>query len=33
YFPFHHCPLWASKYHFAISTTTALAIGFFKGKL
>ena len=30
---FHHIPLWASKYHFANSTRTALAKGFLKGKM
>ena len=33
YFLFHHSPLWASKYHFASSTRTALANGFLRGKL
>ena len=33
YFLFHHSPLWASKYHFANSTITALAKGFLKGKM
>ena len=33
YFLFHPSPLWASKYHFANSTSTALAKGFLKGKL
>ena len=33
YFRFHHSPLWASKYHFANSTGTVLAKGFWKRKL
>ena len=33
YFLFHHSPLWASKYHLASSTRTALANGFLRGKL
>ena len=33
YFLFHHSHLWASKYHFANSTRTVLAEGFFRGKL
>ena len=33
YFLFHHSPLWASKYHFANSTRTVLAKGFWRAKL
>ena len=33
YFLFHHSPLWVSKYHFANSTRTVLAIGFLRGML
>ncbi|EPJ19185.1 hypothetical protein CP02DC23_1147, partial [Chlamydia psittaci 02DC23] len=33
YFLFHHSPLWASKYPFANSRITALAKGFFNGKM
>ena len=33
YFLFHHSPLWASKYHFANTTGTVLAKGFWKGNL
>ncbi|EPJ26038.1 hypothetical protein CP02DC14_2378 [Chlamydia psittaci 02DC14] len=33
YFLFHHSHLWASNYHFANSTRTALAEGVFRGKL
>ena len=31
YFLFHHSPLFASKYHFANSTRTVLAKGFWRG--
>ena len=33
YFLFNHSPVWASKYHFANSTTTVLAKVFLRGKL
>ena len=32
-FLFHHSPIWASKYPYANSTRTALAKGFWKGKM
>ena len=32
-FPFHHSPLWASKYPFTNTTRTALAKGFLRKKL